>query len=111
MQIACGNRKSASCSNINRAIFKSELVFPTEQFPCQYQAAINLCKQSFVDTHNKIKTQANKVNRFAMYLTCFGCPGASNKAKIKVNTTSRHALFSYFRFSGNLFPVVMIDGE
>ena len=60
--------------------------FPTKQFPCQYQAAINSCKQSFVDTLHKIKTQTNKINRFAMYLTCFGCPGASYKAKIKVNT-------------------------
>ena len=86
MQIACGNRKSTSCSKINRAILKSESFFSTKQFPCQYQAAINSCKQSFVDTQHKIKTQTNKINRFAMYLTCFGCPGASNKAKIKVNT-------------------------
>ena len=86
MQIACGNRISTSCSKINRAILKSEFVFPTKQFPCQYQAAINSCKQSFVDSQNKIKTQTNKIYRFAMYLTCFGCQGASNKAKIKVNT-------------------------
>ena len=86
MRIACGNRKSTSSSKINRAILKSESVFLTKQFPCQYQAAINSCKQSFVDTQNKIKTQTNKIIRFAMYLTCFGCPGASYKAKIKVNT-------------------------
>ena len=108
MQIACGNRKSTSCSKLNRAILKSESVFPTKQFPCRYQAAINSCKQSFVDTQHQIKAQTNKINRFAMYLTCFGCPGASNKAKIKVNT---HRSPCFIRFSGDLFPLVMIDGE
>ena len=46
----------------------------------QYQAAKNLCKQSYVDTQNTIKIHNIEMNHLTMNLDLTGCPGANNKA-------------------------------
>ena len=45
----------------------------------QYQAAINLSKQSYVDTQNTIKIHNIEMNPLAINLDVSGCLGANNK--------------------------------
>ena len=46
----------------------------------QYQAAITLCKQSYVDTQNTIKIHNIEMNPLAVNLDDSGWSGANNKA-------------------------------
>ena len=55
VQIAYRNRELTSYPKINHVFASSKAVFTAGAFSSQYQAAINLCKQSYVDTQNTIK--------------------------------------------------------
>ena len=46
----------------------------------QYQAAITLCKQSYVDTQNTIKMQNIEMNPLTINLDFSGCLGANDEA-------------------------------
>ena len=46
----------------------------------QYQAAITLCKQSYVDTQNTIEIHNIEINPFEINLDVSGCSGAKYKA-------------------------------
>ena len=70
------------------------LFFTAGALSSQYQAAKNMCKQSYVDTQNTIKIHKIEMNPFAMNLGLTGCPGANYKAKIKVKTHRPPCRFS-----------------
>ena len=80
VQIAYRNRESTSYPKINHVFVSSNAVFTTGALSSQYQAAITLCKQSYVDTQNKIKIHSIEINHFEINLDVSGCSGANNKA-------------------------------
>ena len=72
----------------------SKAVFTAGALSSQYQAAINLSNQSYVDTQNTIKIHNIEMNPLAINLDVSGCSGANNKAKIKVKTHHPPCRFS-----------------
>ena len=78
VQIAYRNRELTSYLKINHVFVSSKAVFTA--LSSQYQAAITLFKQSYVDTQNTIKIHNIEMNPLAMNLDVSGCPGANNKA-------------------------------
>ena len=111
VQIAYRNRELTSYLKINHVFVSSKAVFTEEALSSQCQAAITLCNQSYVGTQNTIEIHNIEINPLANYLDVSGCSGANNKAQIKVKTHRPPCRFLYFRFSGTLFPVSMIDGD
>ena len=79
-QIEYRNRELTSYPKINHVFVSSKAVFTTGALSSQYQAAKNVCKQSYVDTQNTIKMHNIEMNPLAMNLDLTGCPGANNKA-------------------------------
>ena len=79
-QIEYRNRELISYPKINHVFVSSKAVFTAGALSSQYQAAKNLCQQSYVDTQNTIKILNIEMNPLAMNLDLTGCPGANNKA-------------------------------
>ena len=94
VQIAYRNRELTSYPKINHVFVSSKAVFTAEALSSQYQAAITLCKQSYVDTQYTIKIHNIKINPLAINLDVSGCSGANNKAQIKVKTHRPPCRFS-----------------
>ena len=80
MQIAYRNRELTSYPKINHVTVSSKAVFTAGALSSQYQAAITLFKQSYVDTQYTIMIHNIEMNPLAMNLDVSGCPGANNKA-------------------------------
>ena len=80
VQIAYRNKELTSYPKINHEFFSSKAVFTTGALSSQYQAAISLFKQSYVNRQNTIKIHNIEMNSLAMSLDFSGCPGANNKA-------------------------------
>ena len=102
VQIAYRNRELTSYPKINHVFVSSKAVFTAGALSSQYQAAITLCKQSFIDTQNIIKIHNIEINALAINLDVSGCSGANNKAQIKVKThrpTFRFSLLSIHRYA------------
>ena len=70
------------------------LFFTPGALSSQYQAAITLCKQSYVDPQNAIKIHNIEIYPFAINLDVSGCSGAINKDQIKVKTNRPPCRFS-----------------
>ena len=79
-QIEYRNRELTSYPKIHHVFVGSKADFTAGALSSQYQAAKNLCKQSYVDTQNTIKIHNIEMNPLAMGLDLTGCPGANNKA-------------------------------
>ena len=94
VQIAYRNRESTSYSKINHVFVSSKAVFTAGALSSQHQAAITLCKQSYVDTQNTIKIHNIEINPLAINLDVGGCLGANNKAQIMVKTHRPPSRFS-----------------
>ena len=94
VQIAYRNRELTSYPKVNHEIVSSKTVFTAGALSSQYQAVVTLFKQSYVDTKNTIKIHNIEMNPLAMNLDVSGCPGANNKAKIKVKTHRLPCRFS-----------------
>ena len=94
VQIAYRNRELTSYPKINHVFVSSKAVFTAEALSSQYQAAITLCKQSYVDTQYTIKIHNIEINPLAINLDVSGCSGANNKAQIKVKTHHPPCRFS-----------------
>ena len=94
VQIAYRNRELTSYPKINHVFVSSKAVFMAEALSSQYQAAITLCKQSYVDTQYTIKIHNIEINPLAINLDVSGCSGANNKAQIKVKTHRPPCRFS-----------------
>ena len=94
VQIAYRNRELTSYPKINHVFACSKAVFTTRALSSQYQAAITLCKQSYVDTQNIIKIHNIETNPLAINLDVSGCSAANNKAHIKVKTHCPPCRFS-----------------
>ena len=94
VQIAYRNSDLTSYPKINHVFVSSKAVFTTGALSSQYQAARTLCKQSYVDTQNKIKIHNIEMNPLAINLNASGCSGANNKAKIKAKTHRPPCRFS-----------------
>ena len=109
VKIAYRNRELTSYPKINHVFVSSKAVFTAGALSSQYQAAITLCKQRYVDTQNTIKIHNIEINPLAIDLGVSACSGTNDKAHIKVKT-HRPPCRSPCRFSGTLFPVSMIDG-
>ena len=86
VQIAYRNRESTSYPKINHVFVSSKAVFTVGALSSQYQAAITLCKQRYVDTQITIKIHNIEINPLAINLDVSGCWGANNKAQLKVKT-------------------------
>ena len=80
VQIAYRKRDLTSYPKINHVVVSSKAVFTAGALSSQYQAAIILCKQSYVDAQNTIKIHNIEINPFEINLDISGCPGANNKA-------------------------------
>ena len=80
VQIAYRNRELTSYPQINHVFVSSKAVFTAGALSSQYQAAITLNKQSYVDTQNTIKIHNIENNPFEINLDVSGCSGANNKA-------------------------------
>ena len=80
VQIAYRNRELTSYPKINHVFVSSKAVYTTEALSSQYQAAITLCKQNYVDTQNTIKIHNIEMNALAINLDVSDCQGANNKA-------------------------------
>ena len=80
VQIAYKNRELTSYPKINHVFVSSKAVFTAEALSSQYQAAIYLCKPSYVDTQNAIKIHNIEMDSLAINLDNSGCSGANNKA-------------------------------
>ena len=80
VQIAYRNRKLTSYPQINHVFVSSKAVFTAGALSSQYQAAINLRKQIYVDTQNTIKIHNIEMNPLAITLDVSGCSGANDKA-------------------------------
>ena len=100
-QIAYRNRELTSYSKRNHVFVSSKAVFTSGALSSQYQAAITLCKQSYVDQQITIKIHNIEINPLAINLDVSGCSGA-NKGK---NLPPAMPFFStfdsvvrYFRF-------------
>ena len=94
VQIAYRNRELTSYPKINHVFVSSKAVFTAEALSSQYQAAITLCKQSYVDTQYTIKIHNIEINPLAINLDVSGCSGANNKTQIKVKTHRPPCRFS-----------------
>ena len=94
VQIAYRNRELTSYPKINYVFVSSKAVFTAGALSRQYQAAITLCKQSFVDTQKTIKIHNIEINPLAINLDVSGCSGANNKAQLKVETHRSPCCFS-----------------
>ena len=79
-QIEYRNGKLTSYPKINHVFVSSKAVFTAGALSRQYQAAKNLCKQSYVDTQNTIKIHNIEMNPLAMNLDLTGCTRAYKKA-------------------------------
>ena len=79
VQIAYRNRELISYPKINHVFVILNAVFMAGAVSSQYQAAINLSKQSYVDTQNTIKIHNIEMNPLAINLDVSGCLGANNK--------------------------------
>ena len=110
VQIAYRNRELTSLPQTNHAFVSSKAVFTAGALTSQYQAAITLCKQSYVDTQNTIKIHNIEINPLAINLDVSGCSGANNKAQIKVKTHRPPCRLSLLLIQWYLVPVSMIDG-
>ena len=86
VHITCRNRELTSYPKVNHVFVSSKAVFTAGALSSQYQAAITLCKQNYVDTQNTIKIHNIEINPLAINLDVSGCSGAINKAQIKVKT-------------------------
>ena len=93
-QIAYRNRELTSYSKINHVFVSSKAVFTSGALSSQYQAAITLCKQSYVDPQITIKIHNIEINPLAINLDVSGCSGANNKAQIKAKTHRPPCRFS-----------------
>ena len=93
-QIAYRNSELTSNPKINHVFVSSKAVFTAEALSSQYQAAITLCKQSYIDTQNTIKIHTIEINPLAINPDVSGCSGANNKAQIKVKTHRLPCRFS-----------------
>ena len=80
VQIAYINREITSYPRINHVFVSSKAVFTAGALSSQYQAAITLCKQSYVDTQNTLKIHNTELNPFEINLDVSGCSGSNNKA-------------------------------
>ena len=80
VQIAYRNRELTSYPKISHVFVSSKAVFTAGALSSRYQAAITLCKQSYVDTQNTIKIHNIEINPFAINLDVSGFSGAHNKA-------------------------------
>ena len=80
VQIAYRNRDLTSYPKINHVFVSSKAVFTAGALSSQYQAAITLFKQSYVDIQNIIKIHNIEMNPLAMNLDVSECSGANNKA-------------------------------
>ena len=80
VQIAYRNMELTSYPKINHVFVSSKAVFTAGALSSQYQAAITLFKQSYIDTQNTIKIHNIEMNPLAMNIAASGCPGANNKA-------------------------------
>ena len=76
VQIAYRNRELTSYPKINHVFVSSKAVFTAAALSIQYQAAITLCKQSYVDTQNTIKIHNIEINPLAINLNVSGCSGS-----------------------------------
>ena len=94
VQIAYRNRESTSYPKINHVFVSSKAVFTAGALSSQYQAAITLCKQIYVDTQNTIMIHSIEINPLATNLDVSVCSGANNKAQIKVKTHRLPCRFS-----------------
>ena len=106
VQITYRNRELTSYPKINHVFVSSKTVFTAGALSSQYQAAITLCKQSYVDTQNTIKIHNIEINPLAINFDVSSCSGAIKIAQIKVkNSPPVMPFFStfdsvvrYFRF-------------
>ena len=102
VQVAYRNRELTSYPKINHVFVSSKAVFTAGALSSQYQAAITLCKQSYVDTQNTIKIYNIEINPFAINLDVSGCSGANNKGKKSPPAVPFFSTFDsvvrYFRF-------------
>ena len=80
VQIAYKNRELTSDPKINHVFVSLKAVFTAGALSSQYQAAITLFKQSYVESQNTLKIHDIKMNPLAMNFDVSGCPGANNKA-------------------------------
>ena len=94
VQIAYRNRELTSYPKINHVFVSSKAVFTAGALSSQYQAAITLCKQSYVDIQNTIKIHNIEINPLAINRDVCGCSGANIKAQIKVKTHHPPCRFS-----------------
>ena len=94
VQIAYRNVKLTSHPKINHVFISSKAVFTTGALSSQYQAAITLCKQSYVDKQNTIKIHNIEINPLPITFDVSGCSGANIKAQIKVKTHHLPCRFS-----------------
>ena len=94
VQIEYRNRELTSYPKINHVFVSSKAVFTAGALSSQYQAAISLCKQSYVGTQNTIEIHNIEINLLAINLEVSGCSGAIYKAQIKVKTHRPPCLFS-----------------
>ena len=94
VQIAYRIRELTSYPKINHVFVSSNAVFTAGELSSQYQAAITLCKQSYVCTQNTIKIHNIEINPLAINLDVSGCSRANNKDQIKVKTHRPPCRFS-----------------
>ena len=80
VQIAYRNRELTSYPKIIHVFVSSKVVFTAGALSNQYQAAITLRKQSYVDTQNTLKIHNIEMNALAINHHVSGCLGANNKA-------------------------------
>ena len=105
VKIAYRNRELTSYPKINHVFVSSKAVFTAGALSSQYQAAITLCKQSYVDTQNTIKIHNIEINPLAIDIDVSACSGTNDKAHLKVKThrpPSRFSLLSiqWYAISG-----------
>ena len=94
VKIAYRNRELTSYPKIHHVFVSSKAVFTTGALSSQYQAAIALCKQRYVDTQNTIKIHNIEINPLAIDLDVSACSGTNDKAHIKVKTHRPPCRFS-----------------
>ena len=90
VQIAYTIRELTSYSKISHVFVSSKAIFTAGALSSQYQAAITLCKQNYVDTQNTIKMHNIEINQLAINLDVSGCSGANNKAQINMIKVKTH---------------------
>ena len=78
VQIAYRNRELTIYPKINHVFVSSNAVFTAGALSNRYQAAITLCKQSYVNAQNTIKIPNIEINPLAINLDVSGCSGANN---------------------------------